>query len=185
VIGPGPISGTEGMDRLNKTHKAGDDKGARAIPCGRYGIVKELADVTVYLFSDAGNYVISHTIVLDGGAWHTAGGNPSADFIYPDFILRSYKVVMITGACRGIGRHWRTCAFPTAVAKSIIIIARKLETLKDTEDMIKKINSKIEVFPIALEVTNEESVEHAFKALGEKYGSIGKRLWMLASSISA
>lgn len=68
MIGPGPISGTEGMDRLNKTHKAGDNKGARAMPSGRYEIVKELADATVQLFSDAGNYVNSHTIVLDGGA---------------------------------------------------------------------------------------------------------------------
>jgi 2,4-dienoyl-CoA reductase [(3E)-enoyl-CoA-producing], peroxisomal len=76
------------MNRLNKTHKAGDNKDARAIPSGRYGNVKELADATVYL-SDAGNYVNSHTIVLDGGAWHTAGGNPSADIIY----LTSYRAV--------------------------------------------------------------------------------------------
>jgi NADP-dependent 3-hydroxy acid dehydrogenase YdfG len=83
---------------------------------------------------------------------------------------------MITGVSRGIGRHGMTCAFPTTVANTNIIRARKLETLKDTEDMIKKINSKIEAFPIALEVTNEESVEHAFKAAGEKYGRLQVRL---------
>jgi short chain dehydrogenase len=85
------------------------------------------------------------------------------------------KVVMITGASRGIDRHWRTCAFAKAGAKAIIITACKFEKLKDTEDiMIKKINTQTKVFPVALEVTNEESVKRAFKTVGGKYESIGK-----------
>ena len=55
VITPGPIAGTEGMERL-ATASARAEAG-QGIPLNRYGTVKEIADATVYLFSDAGNYV--------------------------------------------------------------------------------------------------------------------------------
>lgn len=98
IIAPGPIGGTEGMDRLSKGHKAGESKVGRTIPSGRYGTVKEIADATVYLFSDAGNYVNGDTIVVDGGAWHTAGVNPGADFAYPDFLLSGKEVDGVGGS---------------------------------------------------------------------------------------
>jgi peroxisomal 2,4-dienoyl-CoA reductase len=56
VIAPGPIGNTEGMDRL--TPKADSEKENHSpIPLGRQGSVKDVADATVYLLSDAGNYV--------------------------------------------------------------------------------------------------------------------------------
>lgn len=61
VISPGPISGTEGMERLAKAETAGASKSS--IPLGRWGTVKEIADATVYLFSDAANYVTGQTLV--------------------------------------------------------------------------------------------------------------------------
>lgn len=35
----------------------------RQVPMGRYGTVKEIADATVYLFSDAANYVNGAALV--------------------------------------------------------------------------------------------------------------------------
>jgi peroxisomal 2,4-dienoyl-CoA reductase len=61
VIAPGPIADTEGVARLSKVE--GRDKSIKSIPSGRYGTVKEIADATVYLFSDSGNYVNGETIV--------------------------------------------------------------------------------------------------------------------------
>jgi peroxisomal 2,4-dienoyl-CoA reductase len=61
VIAPGPIAGTEGMDRLAK--KDAKERSYKAIPAGRYGTVKEIADATIYLFSDSGNYVNGETLV--------------------------------------------------------------------------------------------------------------------------
>lgn len=61
VISPGPISGTEGMERLAKAEKT--DASKSSIPLGRWGTVKEIADATVYLFSDAANYVTGQTLV--------------------------------------------------------------------------------------------------------------------------
>lgn len=58
VIAPGPIGGTEGMDRLGVMEQSYD-----FVPSQRAGHVKEIADSTVYLFSDAGNYVNGSIIV--------------------------------------------------------------------------------------------------------------------------
>ncbi|CBX97236.1 similar to peroxisomal 2,4-dienoyl-CoA reductase SPS19 [Plenodomus lingam JN3] len=93
VIAPGPIGGTEGMSRL--AHPEAEKKSIKSIPLGRYGTVKEIADATVYLFSDSGNYVNGETLVVDGGAWHTAGfGNA---FEYPDFLLSGQEVTGVAG----------------------------------------------------------------------------------------
>ncbi len=101
IIAPGPIAGTEGMDRLSKKHKAGDaSKAAKGIPVGRWGKVKEIADATIYLFSDAGNYVTGDNLVVDGGAWHIGASSPGGDFEYPDFILSGAEVSGVGGSKR-------------------------------------------------------------------------------------
>lgn len=61
VVSPGPIAGTEGMERLSRKDAAEDSK--KSIPSGRWGTVKEIADATVYLFSDAANYVNGEILV--------------------------------------------------------------------------------------------------------------------------
>lgn len=61
VIAPGPIADTEGIDRLSK--KDNRERAFKAVPLQRYGTVKEIADATIYLFSDTGNYVNGETLV--------------------------------------------------------------------------------------------------------------------------
>jgi peroxisomal 2,4-dienoyl-CoA reductase len=96
VIAPGPIAGTEGVARLSKEESR--DKSAKAIPAGRYGSVKEISDATVYLFSDAGNYVNGEVLVVDGGAWHTSGiGSGTKQWEYPDFLLSGDSVSGVAG----------------------------------------------------------------------------------------
>lgn len=86
IIAPGPIEGTEGMARL-----AGDEgrkKMSSTVPLGRYGSVKEIADATVYLFSDAGNYVNGATLVVDGGSWRAPGlYGLEGDMSYPKIVM--------------------------------------------------------------------------------------------------
>lgn len=93
VIAPGPIADTEGVARLAKSE--GREKAFKAIPSGRYGTVKEIADATIYLFSDSGNYVNGETLVVDGGQWHTAGF--ANGFDYPDFLLSGQAVTGVAG----------------------------------------------------------------------------------------
>lgn len=61
VIAPGPIADTEGMERL--AQKEGLEKMMKKVPLGRWGRVKEIADATVYLFSDAANFVNGEILV--------------------------------------------------------------------------------------------------------------------------
>lgn len=86
VITPGPIAGTEGMTRLAQGVRAGRKPGWK-IPLGHYGTVKDIADATVYLFSDAANYVNGEVLVVDGAAWRTAGTGAEGDEEYPDNVV--------------------------------------------------------------------------------------------------
>ncbi len=98
VIAPGPIAGTEGMERLSRREDA--DASRSRIPVGRWGTVKEIADATVWLFSDAANFVNGSVVVVDGGAWRTVsvgGGGAGKGFEYPDFLLGGAKVEGVKG----------------------------------------------------------------------------------------
>ncbi|KAK6382757.1 peroxisomal 2 4-dienoyl-CoA reductase sps19 [Exophiala oligosperma] len=109
VIAPGPIAGTEGMNRLSKSHKKEAEEGGdpnngetksrkKGTPLGRWGFVKEIADATVYLFSDAANFVTGTVLVVDGGTWHLKDGSVGAgEFEYPEFLLSGRKVTGVVG----------------------------------------------------------------------------------------
>lgn len=76
VISPGPIGGTEGMDRLgaklsDKEKKAAGLSVVSDIPLQRYGHIGDVANATVFLFSEAANWVTGQVLAVDGGALHT------------------------------------------------------------------------------------------------------------------
>lgn len=97
-IAPGPISGTEGMDRLARMDPEAKKLSMKGIPSGRWGYVKEIADATVFLFSDAGGYVNGEVLVVDGGAWRVKGaGTPGGGWEYPDFLLSGKAVEGVKG----------------------------------------------------------------------------------------
>jgi 2,4-dienoyl-CoA reductase [(3E)-enoyl-CoA-producing], peroxisomal len=83
VIAPGPIAGTEGMDRLAPPEFK--ERSIKMVPNGRYGSVKEIADATVFLFGDTGNFVNGTTVVVDGGHWHV--GSITGAMMYPESVL--------------------------------------------------------------------------------------------------
>ncbi|KAI4172560.1 MAG: hypothetical protein LQ346_008579 [Caloplaca aetnensis] len=95
IVAPGPIGGTEGMERLSR--KEDTERGMKNVPLGRYGTVKEIADATVYLFSDTGNFVNGSVQVVDGAAWRMKTSSPGAGFEYPDFLLGSEAVTGVKG----------------------------------------------------------------------------------------
>ncbi|KAI9885174.1 MAG: hypothetical protein M1823_003013 [Watsoniomyces obsoletus] len=92
IIAPGAIAGTEGLERLARMEDGKGEAASKKIPLGRFGTVKDIADATVWLFSDAGSYVNGATIVVDGGAWRVMGTGVGSGFPYPDFLLSDQPV---------------------------------------------------------------------------------------------
>jgi NAD(P)-dependent dehydrogenase (short-subunit alcohol dehydrogenase family) len=78
AVTPGPISGTEGVDRL-----VGDAEMQKrvtgAIPMRRFGTKEDIANAILYLVSPAASYVTGANITVDGGSWLNYGGIPIPD----------------------------------------------------------------------------------------------------------
>jgi peroxisomal 2,4-dienoyl-CoA reductase len=89
VITPGPIANTEGMRRLGRADEESVKNSKKSIPLGRWGEVKEIADATVFLFSEAGSYLNGTVQVVDGGQWRTGGASEGSRgaWQYPEFLL--------------------------------------------------------------------------------------------------
>ena len=74
VIAPGPIAGTVGMDRLSRHDEKGQlESSSWATPVGRMGDSRDVANMAVFLFSDAASFVSGQVIVVDGASEHIRG----------------------------------------------------------------------------------------------------------------
>lgn len=72
-ISPGPIEGTEGMDRLAPTPDL-MNMVAKSVPAERLGTTDDIAKAAGFLCSDAGAYVSGVVLPVDGG-WSVAGAS--------------------------------------------------------------------------------------------------------------
>lgn len=66
-VAPGPTDDTEGMRRLTPTEEM-KAKLAATIPLRRYGTKDEIADLALFLCSDAAQYITGAVIACDGGS---------------------------------------------------------------------------------------------------------------------
>lgn len=89
VIAPGPIEGTEGMDRL--TPQDMKDAITQSVPLQRQGSILDIANTTVFLFSEAANWINGQIIAVDGGSMHTDG----QALPYPASVLRPEEALKI------------------------------------------------------------------------------------------
>lgn len=68
AVAPGPIPTEYAWEMLNPTDKSSvGATQADQIPMGRTGTVEELANLTIFLLSDACDYLTGQTIAMDGG----------------------------------------------------------------------------------------------------------------------
>lgn len=70
-IVPGPIAGTEGMDRLAPTPKL-NQAVTDSVPLGRQGTVDDIANAAAMLASDQAGYISGAILPVDGG-WSQSG----------------------------------------------------------------------------------------------------------------
>jgi short-subunit dehydrogenase len=79
------------------------------------------------------------------------------------------KVAIVTGASRGIGKALAsTCA---SLGANVTIAARQEGPLKETADEISK-KYKVEVLPVACDVTKLEDLQNLVNKTKEKFGKI-------------
>jgi NAD(P)-dependent dehydrogenase (short-subunit alcohol dehydrogenase family) len=73
AIAAGPIPTDYAWDMLNPTSKSAvGATQADQVPMQRFGTIEELANLNIFLLSDACDYLTGHTIAMDGGQ-HLAG----------------------------------------------------------------------------------------------------------------
>ena len=66
VIAPGPVDETEGMRRLAPTEES-RRQALQSIPLGRFATKDEIADLALFLCTDAAAYITGAVFVCDGG----------------------------------------------------------------------------------------------------------------------
>ncbi|KIK55462.1 hypothetical protein GYMLUDRAFT_175646 [Collybiopsis luxurians FD-317 M1] len=66
VLAPGYTMGTEGLSKLYPKGKNPNDDEKMARPLGRYTEIQDVANATVFLFSDAALYITGQIIPIDG-----------------------------------------------------------------------------------------------------------------------
>ena len=99
VIAPGPIGGTEGFDRLSAKAASPEEDPLQKVanstmPLGRVGHVQDIANASVFLFSDAANFITGQVLPVDGGNEHLR-----EPFLpYPECILSPEKAKALTKA---------------------------------------------------------------------------------------
>ena len=76
-IMPGPIAGTEGMARLAPTPEAASEV-IDCVPLRRMGTPEDIAEVCLFLASDAARFVSGAVIPVDGG-WSAAGARQRSE----------------------------------------------------------------------------------------------------------
>ncbi|KAL3443579.1 hypothetical protein BJX65DRAFT_298220 [Aspergillus insuetus] len=79
------------------------------------------------------------------------------------------KVIVITGATRGLGRGF-ALAFAHARAGAIVLLGRSAEALAETEEQVRQISPATRVLPSVVDVLDETGVGAAFERIVAQVG---------------
>lgn len=84
--------------------------------------------------------------------------------------MKESKIVFVTGASSGFGAE--ICHLLIQNGYLVIGAARRLEKLKDLQDRLEQKNLKDHFYPLELDVTNSEQIEHLFDNLPQTWQNI-------------
>ncbi|MCJ1259197.1 hypothetical protein MMC24_007033 [Lignoscripta atroalba] len=86
-------------------------------------------------------------------------------------LAQTGKVIVITGANKGLGRRAFAAAFAKAGPKAMVLVARNASELSQVGDDIRALNSKVQVLEVSADVTSEESIKALWAKVKENFGS--------------
>ncbi|TGJ87345.1 hypothetical protein E0Z10_g1499 [Xylaria hypoxylon] len=89
---------------------------------------------------------------------------PAVDPTREDLSLAG-KVVIVTGASRGLGAKAFAPAFAKAGVRGLVLIATNSEALKNVEHEVYKINSEIQTLAIPTDISDGQAVASAFEKI--------------------
>ncbi|KAE9369154.1 NAD(P)-binding protein [Stipitochalara longipes BDJ] len=96
---------------------------------------------------------------------------PAIDPTRPANSLKG-KIVVVTGASRGIGAKSIAPAFTKAGVKAIVLIATNVTKLASVEENLKKINPDLEVLALGVDILSIEQVAKAWSEINLKYPKV-------------
>lgn len=94
---------------------------------------------------------------------------PAVDPSIPS-ISQAGKVIIITGASRGLGQLGFALSFARANAAALVLLGRSSEGLAQTERLVHETNPSTKVLSIPVDITDETGVNKAFQAAVDKFG---------------
>lgn len=99
IIAPGLIADTEGASRLADLFHQGDKSKesyyySKTTPLQRVGHIGDVVNTTIFLFSEAANFMTGQVLIVDGGAEHLR----ESQFPYPQSVLDPKSVESILKA---------------------------------------------------------------------------------------
>jgi len=85
-------------------------------------------------------------------------------------LSQSGKVVIITGANRGLGRRAFPIAFAKANVKGIVLVARNAAPLDDVEKEIHEVNPRVYVLKAQADSTDNVAINKVFQSIKSTFG---------------
>lgn len=172
AIAPGYIK-TEMIAALEQDNKLDLDAIRKRIPMGRLGRPSEIANVVSFLASERAEYITGSVVTVDGGyaTFNQIGDACEAKVIRADeeelhpAPQTGPRVVVITGAARGIGR-----ATAAAFAAQGDLLAMLDYDAASVEQLKQDFGSQH--LAIQVDITDEAQINSAFEQIKQYFGRV-------------